>query len=90
MCLAVPGRVVEIEGDEPVFLRGRVDFSGVRREVSFAFTPEARAGDYVLVHAGFALTIVDQEEALATLEELRRLGEAAEVSPELAGEEPAA
>jgi len=76
MCLAVPGKVVEIEGDDPAFLRGRVDFSGVRREVSFAFTPEAHPGDYVLVHAGFALTVVDQEEALATLEELRRLGEA--------------
>jgi hydrogenase expression/formation protein HypC len=78
MCLAVPGRVVEIEGDDPAFLRGRVDFSGVRRKVSFAFTPEAQPGDYVLVHAGFALTVVDAEEALATLEELRRLGEAAE------------
>lgn len=90
MCLAVPGKVVEIEGDDAAFLRGQVDFSGVRREVSFAFTPEAQPGDYVLVHAGFALTVVDQEEALATLEELRRLGEAAEASPEPAGEEPAA
>lgn len=89
MCLAVPGKVVEIEGDDPAFLRGRVDFSGVRREVSFAFTPEAQPGDYVLVHAGFALTVVDEEEALATLEELRRLGDAAEASPEPPGEEPA-
>jgi hydrogenase expression/formation protein HypC len=89
MCLAVPGRVVEVEGDDAVFRHGRVDFSGVRREVSLAFTPEAQPGDYVLVHAGFALTIVDQEEALATLEELRRLGEAAEASAEPPGEEPA-
>ena len=78
MCLAVPGKVVEIEGDDAAFLRGHVDFSGVRREVSLAFTPEVKPGDYVLVHAGFALTVVDQEEALATLEELRRLGEANE------------
>ncbi len=78
MCLAVPGKVLAIEGDDPAFLRGQVDFSGVRREVSFAFTPEAQPGDYVLVHAGFALTVVDQAEALATLEELRRLGEAVE------------
>ena len=78
MCLAVPGKVVEIEGDDAAFLRGRVDFSGVRREVSLAFTPEVKPGDYVLVHAGFALTVVDQEEALATLEELRRLGAANE------------
>ncbi len=80
MCLAVPGVVIEIEGGEPDFRRGSVDFSGVRREVSLAFTPEAKLGDYVLVHAGFALTVIDAQEARITLEELRRLGEAA--SPE--------
>jgi hydrogenase expression/formation protein HypC len=69
--------VLEIEGDDPAFRRGSVDFSGVRREVSLAFTPEARRGDYVLVHAGFALTVIDPEEAELTLAELRRLGEAA-------------
>jgi len=77
MCLAVPGVVLEIVGEEPAFRRGSVDFAGVRREVSLAFTPEARLGDYVLVHAGFALTVIDAEEARITLEELRRLGEAA-------------
>ena len=80
MCLAVPGKVMEIQGDDPAFLRGQVDFSGVRREVSLAFTPEAKTGDYVLVHAGFALTVVDQEEAMATLAELKRLGEANETT----------
>jgi hydrogenase expression/formation protein HypC len=78
MCLAVPGRVLEVQGDEPAFRHGSVDFAGVRREVSLAFTPEACPGDYVLVHAGFALTVVDAEEARTTLEELRRLGEAAD------------
>lgn len=77
MCLAVPGIVLEIEGDDPAFRRGSVDFSGIRREVSLAFTPEAQRGDYVLVHAGFALTIIDPKEAGLTLAELRRLGEAA-------------
>jgi hydrogenase expression/formation protein HypC len=77
MCLAVPGLVLEIVGDEPAFRRGSVDFSGVRREVSLAFTPEAQLGDYVLVHAGFALTVIDPQEAGITLAELRRLGEAA-------------
>ena len=77
MCLAVPGVVLDIVGDDPTFRRGSVDFSGVRREVSLAFTPEARRGDYVLVHAGFALTVVDSKEAELTLAELRRLGEAA-------------
>jgi hydrogenase expression/formation protein HypC len=77
MCLAVPGMVLEIQGDEPAFRRGSVDFSGIRREVSLAFTPEAQCGDYVLVHAGFALTVIDAQEAEITLAELRRLGEAA-------------
>ena len=77
MCLAVPGLVLDIVGDEPAFRRGSVDFSGVRREVSLAFTPEAQLGDYVLVHAGFALTVIDPREAEITLAELRRLGEAA-------------
>jgi hydrogenase expression/formation protein HypC len=77
MCLAVPGVVLEIVGDEPAFRRGSVDFSGVRREVSLAFTPEVQLGDYVLVHAGFALTVIDPQEAEITLAELRRLGEAA-------------
>jgi hydrogenase expression/formation protein HypC len=77
MCLAVPGVVLEIVGDEPAFRRGSVDFCGVRREVSLAFTPEAQLGDYVLVHAGFALTVIDAQEAEITLAELRRLGEAA-------------
>ena len=86
MCLAVPGVVLEIEGDDPAFRRGSVDFSGVRREVSLAFTPEARRGDYVLVHAGFALTVIDPEEAELTLAELRRLGEAAVAEDE--GEQP--
>ena len=75
MCLAVPGKVIEIAGDEPAFMHGQVDFAGVRREVSFAFTPEARVGDYVLVHAGCALTVIDEHEAETTLAELRRLGE---------------
>jgi hydrogenase expression/formation protein HypC len=86
MCLAVPGVVLEIVGDDPAFRRGSVDFSGVRREVSLAFTPEVQCGDYVLVHAGFALTVIDAEEAGITLSELRRLGESA--IAEQAGEQP--
>jgi hydrogenase expression/formation protein HypC len=86
MCLAVPGVVLEIQGDEPAFRRGSVDFAGVRREVSLAFTPEAQCGDYVLVHAGFALTVIDAQEAEITLAELRRLGEAAVAEDD--GEQP--
>jgi hydrogenase expression/formation protein HypC len=81
MCLAVPGKVLEIAGEDPAFRHGSVDFAGVRREVSLAFTPEVKPGDYVLVHAGFALTVLNAEEARLTLEDLRQLGE-------LAGPEP--
>ena len=74
MCLAVPGVVLEIEGDEPAFRRGSVDFAGVRREVSLAFTPEVKLGDYVLVHVGFAISRIDEEEARRTYRMLEEIG----------------
>jgi hydrogenase expression/formation protein HypC len=74
MCLAVPGRVVEIEGAEPAFLRGKVDFGGVLKEVALPFTPEVKVGEYVLVHAGFALQVLDDSEARRTLDDLNQLG----------------
>jgi hydrogenase expression/formation protein HypC len=73
MCLAIPGKVQNVEGDEPAFLSGKVDFGGVRKEIRFAFTPEVKPGDYVLVHVGFALRVIDEEEAernRATISEL--------------------
>jgi hydrogenase expression/formation protein HypC len=64
MCLAIPGRLVEITEDpEPSLRRGKVDFDGIRKEVALALTPEAKIGDYVLVHVGFALNVVDEAEA---------------------------
>jgi hydrogenase expression/formation protein HypC len=75
MCLAVPGKVLSIEGDDPTLLHGPVDFAGVRRDVCFAFTPEVKPGEYVLVHVGFALSVVDEAEAQRTYEDLKRLGE---------------
>ena len=64
MCLAIPARVVEkLEGDQAV-----VDLSGVRKPVSLALVPEAQVGDYVIVHVGFAIGMVDPEEAARTLE----------------------
>ncbi len=84
MCLAVPGRVVEImEDPEPALRRGKIDFAGVRKEVSLAFTPEAKIGDYVLVHVGFALNVVDEEEAQKIFESLDQLAAAEEL-----GEQP--
>ncbi len=83
MCLAVPGKIVSLidEGD-PALRRALVDFAGVRREVSLAFTPEAKPGDYVMVHVGFALSVVDEAEAQKIFEYLAEMGEQAEPGPE--------
>jgi hydrogenase expression/formation protein HypC len=74
MCLAIPGKVLSIEGEDPAFRSASVDFCGVRKVVSLAFTPEVQRGDFVLVHVGFALTRIDESEAHRTFEYLRRLG----------------
>jgi len=74
MCLAVPGKIVSINEEENLGLRcGKVDFGGIRKEVCLAYTPEARIGDYVLVHVGFALTVVDEQEAQRVFETLQQL-----------------
>lgn len=74
MCLAIPGQIVSILEDGHLGLRrGRVDFSGIRKDVCLDYTPEARLGDYVLVHVGFALTVVDEAEAYRVFEALREL-----------------
>jgi hydrogenase expression/formation protein HypC len=73
MCLAIPGRVLETT-DVAGMLTGKVDFAGVTRRVCLAYVPQARAGDYVLVHVGFALSLVDEAEAEQALELLASLG----------------
>lgn len=74
MCLAIPGQLVSIEEKEDPLLRvGAVSFDGIRREVSLAYVPEAKAGDYVLVHVGFALKVVDEAEALQTFQYLKQI-----------------
>ena len=78
MCLAVPGRVLAIEGGDPAFRTAYVDFCGVRKTVNLAFAPEALIGDFVLVHVGFALTIIDEEEAARTYKYLAEIGALAE------------
>ena len=78
MCLAVPGQIVEVTGDDPVVHMARVSFGGTVKEISLAYTPEAKTGDYVLAHVGFALQTIDEEEAQKTLELLRQLGDAME------------
>lgn len=75
MCLAIPGKIMSITGDDPLIRAGRVSFGGVIREVSLAYVPEAQIGDYVLVHVGFAISTVDEEEAGKVFEYLKTLGE---------------
>jgi hydrogenase expression/formation protein HypC len=70
MCLAVPGQVLDVQDGGSLFARGRVDFGGAIREVSLICTPDALVGDWVLVHAGLAIAIIDAEAAARTLTEL--------------------
>ena len=73
MCLAVPGQLINITGDDELSRRGQVRFGEAIREASLAFVPEAAAGDYLLVHAGIAISVVSEEEAQRSLEYLREL-----------------
>lgn len=73
MCLAVPGKIESIGTDDPVARIGKVNFGGVLREVSLALVPEAGVGDYVIVHAGFALSRLDEAEANKVFEYIAQL-----------------
>ncbi len=78
MCLAIPGKVLEIQHDAQGVRLGKTDFGGVVKQVCLQYTPDVQCGDYVLVHVGFALSKVDAVEAERTykhLEDLRQLGE---------------
>jgi hydrogenase expression/formation protein HypC len=90
MCLAIPGKVLSVQsGVTP--LMGRVSFSGVEKEVCLEWIPDVRPGEYVIVHVGFAITKMDEEEALETLRVIREAGElAGELGPDAPGpDEPA-
>ena len=75
MCLAVPARIVRVSGEDPLWRTARVDFGGVEREVCLACVPDVREGEYVLVHAGVAISVVDDAEAGRLLTALRALRE---------------
>jgi len=72
MCLAVPGKIIEIY-EAGGLKMARLDYGGVVREACLAYVPEAQLGEYAIVHVGFALSILDEEEALKTLEAFREL-----------------
>lgn len=73
MCLAVPGQITSISDDEPMLRTGHVDFSGISKQISLAYLPEAAINDYVIVHAGFAISIIDEDEAKASLQAFQDL-----------------
>ena len=79
MCLAVPGKILSIEGSDPLLRSGKVDFSGIVKQINLAYVPEAQVGDYVLVHVGFAINTIDEGEAQQVFEYLRQMGELAEL-----------
>jgi hydrogenase expression/formation protein HypC len=81
MCLAIPGRILSVSGDEPLTRSAKVDFGGVVKDVSLAYVPDAGIGDYVIVHVGVALNTVAEDEARRTLEYLRQMDELAETLP---------
>ncbi len=78
MCLAVPGKIISITGEDTL-RSGIVSFGGITKTVNLAYVPEAKVGDYVLVHVGFALSVVDEAEARQTFEYLKQMGDLAEL-----------
>ena len=79
MCLAIPGKVLSISGDDSLTRMARIDFAGVVKQASLAYVPEVKIGDYVIVHVGFALSKVDEDEAQKVFEYLKRMGELGEL-----------
>ena len=73
MCLAVPGKIETIDAADSTFRTGRVNFGGIVKQVNLAYVPEAAVGDYVVVHVGFALSIVDEKEAQQVFEYLKQM-----------------
>jgi hydrogenase expression/formation protein HypC len=80
MCLGVPGKVVEMIGESPLGMpMARVNFGGIIKEACLAYVPEAQVGDYVIVHAGFALSVIDEEEAMEVFEILKQMEDLADL-----------
>ncbi len=82
MCLAIPGKVEGIVGDDPITRMGRINFGGVIKEASLAYVPAVQVGDYVIVHVGLALSKVDEDEAHKVFEYLKRMEELDELKAE--------
>ena len=79
MCLAIPGRITSISGNEPLLRTGKIDFGGILKEASLAYVPEAQMGEYVIVHVGFAISRLDEEEATQVFDYLRQMEDLSEL-----------
>ncbi len=76
MCLGIPGKIVSVSGEDPLYRMGKIDFGGIRKEISLAYVPEAEVGNYVIVHAGFAISVIDEQEANEVFQYLKEMEEA--------------
>lgn len=82
MCLAIPGKITAIRPEiDPMLRMGSVSFNGIVKDINLSMTPEAKIGDYVLVHVGVSIGIIDEEEALLTSRYLAQMGEMDELEP---------
>jgi hydrogenase expression/formation protein HypC len=81
MCLAVPGKILSVTGADPLTRSAKVEFGGIIKEVSLAYTPDANVGDYVIVHVGFAISQLDEAEAQRVFLYLKELDSLQELEP---------
>jgi hydrogenase expression/formation protein HypC len=79
MCLAVPGKIIEITDSDPITRTGKVSFGGIVKDVNLAYVPEAGVDSYVIVHAGFAISTLDEKEADEVFGYLKEIGEIEEM-----------
>ena len=82
MCLGIPGQILNIQDSGPLTRTGQVSFGGIIKEINLAYTPEAQVGDYVIVHVGFAINIIDEDEAQQVFEYLQAMEELADLEPD--------
>lgn len=89
MCLAIPGKIVSIVNDDPILRTGKVSFAGIVKEVNLAYVPEANIDDYVIVHAGFAISKIDEDEARQIFQYLEQMDELGDIDETTASGEAA-
>lgn len=82
MCLAIPGRITQISQETDLMRMGKVNFGGIVKEINLSYVPEATLGDYVIVHVGFAISQVEEEEAKRIFEYLAEMEDLSELSQE--------